>query len=199
MSDARVGRVLVASLHQAIGDVLPTRLGFYEHWLHAEGLREGTIGLAPLSAVLSFLRQEGDAYNRVTAQAGTYAAEWTVASMPGLRRRLIGALPLFLRRKVLLELAGAVVQRSYEGSRFRAQVRRGTGRVEIRASVFCSVREPAAGPLCLYYAAVFSRMLSQFGVEAPVTVEACRGMGDRSCVLQVSFRPGEPAQPAEEP
>ena len=44
MSEAGVGRVLVASLHQAIADLLPTRLSFYENWLNAEGLREGTIG-----------------------------------------------------------------------------------------------------------------------------------------------------------
>jgi len=56
MREAGVGRVLVASLHQAIADLLPTRLSFYENWLNAEGLREGTIGLAPLYAVLSFLR-----------------------------------------------------------------------------------------------------------------------------------------------
>ena len=55
MSEPRIGRVLVASLHQAIADLLPTRLEFYENWLNVSGLREGTIGLAPLSAVLSFL------------------------------------------------------------------------------------------------------------------------------------------------
>ena len=60
MSEPRIGRVLVASLHQAIADLLPTRLEFYENWLNVNGLREGTIGLAPLSAVLSFLRTEGD-------------------------------------------------------------------------------------------------------------------------------------------
>ena len=49
MREDGIGRVLVASLHQAIADILPTRLGFYENWLNAEGLREGTIGLAPLS------------------------------------------------------------------------------------------------------------------------------------------------------
>ena len=59
MREAGIGRVLVASLHQGIADILPTRLAFYENWLNAEGLREGTIGLAPLYAVLSFLRQEG--------------------------------------------------------------------------------------------------------------------------------------------
>src|SRR3989449_1088596 len=82
MREAGIGRVLVASLHQGIADILPTRLSFYENWLNAEGLREGTIGLAPLYAVLSFLRQEGEAYQMITTRAGEYAAEWTVASMP---------------------------------------------------------------------------------------------------------------------
>src|SRR5262249_8459046 len=39
MSEARIGRVLVASLHQAIADLLPTRLEFYENWLNVAGLR----------------------------------------------------------------------------------------------------------------------------------------------------------------
>ena len=87
MREAGIGRVLVASLHQGIADILPTRLGFYENWLNAEGLREGTIGLAPLYAVLSFLRQEGDAYQLITTRAGEYAAEWTVQSMPPVAAR----------------------------------------------------------------------------------------------------------------
>jgi hypothetical protein len=74
MSEPRIGRVLVASLHQAIADLLPTRLEFYENWLNVSGLRDGTIGLAPLSAVLSFLRTEGDAYTLITARAGEYGA-----------------------------------------------------------------------------------------------------------------------------
>ena len=56
MSEPRIGRVLIASLHQGIAETLPDRLEFYENWLTVEGLREGTIGLAPLHAVLSFLR-----------------------------------------------------------------------------------------------------------------------------------------------
>src|SRR5438105_10790751 len=88
MREAGIGRVLVASLHQGIADILPTRLGFYENWLNAEGLREGTIGLAPLYAVLSFLRQEGDAYQLITTRAGEYAAEWTVESIDRKSTRL---------------------------------------------------------------------------------------------------------------
>src|SRR5262245_49757772 len=104
MRDAGIGRVLVASLHQGIADVLPTRLVFYEEWLNAEGLRGGTIGAAPVSAVLSFLRQEGDAYDAIMTRAGRYAAEWTVETMTAYRRRMIQALPAWVRVRVLVHL-----------------------------------------------------------------------------------------------
>src|SRR5579872_1284070 len=97
MGEAGIGRVLVASLHQGIADILPTRLGFYENWLNAEGLRGGTIGVAPLLAVLSFLRQEGEAYQIIMTRAGEYAAEWTVQSMSPFQRSLIRAAPTWLR------------------------------------------------------------------------------------------------------
>src|SRR6185437_9510985 len=102
MREAGIGRVLVASLHQGIADILPTRLGFYENWLNAEGLREGTIGLAPLYAVLSFLRQEGTAYEIITSRAGEYAAEWTVQSLPPFERAVIKAAPSWIRARLLL-------------------------------------------------------------------------------------------------
>src|SRR5580765_3084104 len=117
MREAGVGRVLVASLHQAIADILPTRLSFYENWLNAEGLREGTIGLAPLYAVLSFLRQEGDAYQMITTRAGEYAAEWTVASMSRMQRAAIRNAPGWLRSRLLLRLVRQLVRSTYEGSR----------------------------------------------------------------------------------
>ncbi len=93
MNDAVVGRLLVASLHQAISDLLPTRLEFYEAWLHPGGLREGRIGLAPLAAVLSFLRLEGEPYHLITARAGEYTAEWSVAEISPLKKRIIHAAP----------------------------------------------------------------------------------------------------------
>src|SRR5437867_7542055 len=125
MSEAGIGRVLVASLHQSIADLLPTRLNFYENWLNTEGLREGTIGLAPLSAVLSFLRQEGDAYQMITARAGEYAAEWTVQSMSPVQRSVIRAAPAWLRGRLLMRLARRLVRSSYQGSRVISRLRRG--------------------------------------------------------------------------
>lgn len=194
MREAGIGRVLVASLHQGIADILPTRLGFYENWLNAEGLREGTIGLAPLYAVLSFLRQEGDAYQLITTRAGEYAAEWTVQSMSPTLRAVIRAVPAWLRGRLLLRLAGQLVRSSYRGSRVISRLRRGTARIDVRASVFCTVREPVPQPLCGFYAAAFTRLLLLFNMRARAEVVACRGTGETTCVLKVALPNGKARQ-----
>lgn len=199
MREAGIGRVLVASLHQGIADILPTRLGFYENWLSVEGLREGTIGLAPLYAVLSFLRAEGDAYQIITTRAGEYAAEWTVQAMVPLQRTIVKAAPEWLRRRLVLRLARQIVRSSYRGSRAISRMRRGTASVDVRASIFCSVREPVAHPLCGFYAAAFSRLLMLFSLPAHAEVVACRGTGEPTCMLKVAMlgsRTLEGADPA---
>ena len=197
MREAGIGRVLVASLHQGIADILPTRLTFYENWLNAEGLREGTIGLAPLYAVLSFLRQEGEAYRLITTRAGEYAAEWTVQSMPPAQRALLKASPVWLRSRMLLRLARQLVHSSYTGSRAIARLRKGTASFDLRASVFCQVREPVAHPLCGFYAAAFTRLLALFDIGARTEVVACRGAGETTCVLKMALANGRPAERAE--
>jgi hypothetical protein len=186
MREAGIGRVLVASLHQGIADIIPTRLGFYENWLNAEGLRDGTIGIAPLYAVLSFLRQEGSAYQIITARAGEYAAEWTVQSMPPVKRAAIRAAPGWLRRRLLFRLAAQLVRNSYRGSRVVARIRRGTARVDLRASIFCTVREPVEHPLCGFYAAAYTRLLVLFNLGARAEVVSCRGTGEPACILSVA-------------
>jgi bacteriochlorophyll 4-vinyl reductase len=191
MQEAGIGRVLVASLHQAISDVLPTRLGFYESWLHAEGLREGTIGLAPLYAVLSFLRQEGDAYELITTRAGEYAAEWTVESMPPVRRAFLRSSPTWLRGRLLLRLARQLVRNTYQGSRAVSRLRKGTASVDVRSSIFCTVREPVPHPLCGFYAAAFTRLMTIFNLVATAEVVGCRGTGQSSCTLKVAIAAGE--------
>jgi predicted hydrocarbon binding protein len=199
MRQAGIGRVLVASLHQGIADILPTRLAFYENWLNPEGLREGTIGLAPLYAVLSFLRQEGDAYQIITTRAGEYAAEWTVQSMPSMHRAMIMAAPVWLRKRMLMRLARQLVRSSYRGSRAISRLRGGHASVDVRASIFCTVREPVLHPLCGYYAAAFTRLLLLFNVAARTDVVTCRGTGEATCLLTVALLNGQPADIAGTP
>ena len=185
MADNGVGRVLVASLHQGIADILPTRLSFYEHWLNNEGLRDGTIGLAPFYAVLSFLRQEGQAYDLTTLRAGDYAAQWTVESLSSFERRAIMAAPPWLRARLMLRVARRLVRATYGGSRAVMKVRQGTAQVDLRASVFCTVRDPVAHPLCGFYAAAFTHLLELFEVPSRAAVISCRGTGEPRCTLTI--------------
>src|SRR3954463_12697189 len=151
MRDGGIGRVLVASLHQGIAEILPMRLGFYENWLTTEGLRGGTIGMAPLLAVLSFRRQEGDAYQIITTRAGEYAAEWTVQAMAPTHRTFMSSMPDWLRQRLLRLSGGRVVHSSSPGSRPVPRLERRTADIEVRPSIFCTVREPVVQPLCGFY------------------------------------------------
>jgi hypothetical protein len=189
MTEGGVGRLLVASLHQAIADVLPARLEFYEAWLNPVGLREGRIGLAPLAAVLSFLRQEGDAYRWVTERAGEYAAEWTVADLATLHSSVIRHAPMRLRARLVMRVARAMIRRTYRGSSGIVRWRKARGAVDIRGSLFCEVRDPVDHPLCEYYASAIRRAMRLFGVDVDVATERCRATGAGHCVMMVSVRP----------
>ena len=188
MTDSGIGRLLVASLHQAIADLMPTRLEFYEAWLNPIGLREGRIGLAPLAAALSFLRQEGEAYRLVTARAGEYAAEWTVGDMSEYRQTLLRKVPRAIRVHLLMRLAREMVRRTYSGSRAIIRWRRGRGAVDIRGSLFCEVRDRVPQPLCEFYASAIRRLMEQFGVEVEVGTEQCRATGAGQCLMVVLVR-----------
>lgn len=192
MDQGGVGRLLVASLHQGISDLLPTRLEFYENWLRPSGLRDGSIGLAPLAAVLSFLRQEGEPYRLVTGRAGEYAAEWTFNTLSGIERGVLRALPHPLRTRMALRLARRLVRDTYRDSRTMIRLRRGEGIVDVRGSIFCSVREPVPQPLCTYYASAVSRLLTLCEIDGSAHTAQCRGAGATSCrVAFVIKRPAE--------
>jgi len=187
MTEARVGRLLAACLHQAILDCLPQRLEFYEHWLHSEGLRDGSIGLAPMIAVLGFLRTEGDAYDSVVSRAGLLAAEWTVASLPTAERRLIGWLPRPLRARAALRVASRVVRSICTASKASARVRRRAAQFNIKSSLFCDVREHQPAALCGFYRGVAVGALTAFDVPAQGRVERCHAVDGGACVISLDL------------
>ena len=189
MIEAGIGRLLVASLHQGIADLLPTRLEFYESWLNPSGLRDGKIGLAPLAAVLSFLRLEGEPYRLITARAGEYTAEWSVVDMPAYRRAFIRAMPPGLRVHLVMREARAMIRRTYRGSRAIVRWRKGRGAVDIRGSIFCEVRDRVEQPLCEYYASAIRRLMYLFNLDVEVGTEQCRATGAGQCLMTVLVRP----------
>jgi hypothetical protein len=193
MTEVYLGRLLPASLHQAIADELPQRLDFYENWLRSEGLRDGTIGLAPMTAVVGFLRTEGAAYDRVMTRAGGLAADWSYVALPGWRRRFVAALPRRLRARVALRLAAELVQSVSRMSRVSATLKGRHARMEVRASIFCSVRDAQPTPLCGFYAALAARTLVLAGVPAAARVEQCRAVHGQACVLGLDLGASESA------
>jgi hypothetical protein len=186
MTEAHLGRLLPACLHQAISDVLPQRLEYYEEWLSPDGLRDGSIGLAPVSAVLGFLRTEGEAYRSVVMRAGTLAASWTVASLPPFQRRLGQSMPLSIRAIFALRITRRIVRDILATSSASTRLRKGTVTMRIQSSLFCSVREPQPRPLCDFYSALAVETLRCFDVAAEGHVESCRATSGPACVTTLS-------------
>ena len=193
MTDGGIGRLLIASLHQGIADLLPTRLEFYESWLNPAGLRDGRIGLAPLAAVLSFLRLEGEPYRLIAGRAGEYTAEWTVADLSAFKRALIRAAPTGMRVHLVMGVARKMIRTTYTGSRAIVRWRKGMGAIDIRGSIFCEVRDRTEQPLCEFYASAIRRLMYLFDLDVEVGTEQCRATGAGQCLMSVLVRPARVA------
>jgi predicted hydrocarbon binding protein len=57
--------------------------------------------------------------------------------------------------------------------------------MDLRASIFCTVREPVDYPLCGFYAAAFTRLMTMFNLKSTAAVIACRGTGESSCIVMI--------------
>ena len=199
MVDAGIGRLLIASLHQGIADAMPSRLPFYENWLSPPGLRDGKFGLAPLHAVLSFLRLEGQStYEEVMRRSGRYTADWGYAELSSLERACVRRAPPALRARWALHLSRRLVKQTFRGSRASVRVRKGAGTMDIRASVFCSVRETSPFAMCVFYSSAVERFLQCFDIDATVGVKECRASGGNACTMAVEIRGHRVEEPAAE-
>lgn len=188
MADAVIGRILIASLHQGIADVEPTRLEFYEQWLSPTGLRERRGGLAPVTAALSFLRLEGrSAYERIMTRAGHCSADWTFENWSALERRVVHRLPASWRVRSALKLGRHVVRGTFDGAHVKVRMRKSQGTIQITASIFCSARETLPAPTCVYYAAAFERALAIMRIDSLIRIRECRATGGASCLLDVTI------------
>lgn len=192
MRDARIGRLVPASLHEAIAELLPTRLEFYEAWLKPEELRRGSIAPGALVAVLSFLRQEPAAYPRVVASAGRFASQWTLDLAPR-RRRVWRWTPVAWRVRRAMSVARMIARDSYATARIEGRVGRKGGVVTLQNSPFCAVRETHEAPLCGFYAAVVEDLLTVMHVRAIVEIRSCRAAGGAACLFDVRVEGRLPA------
>jgi hypothetical protein len=199
MSEPKIGRLVVASLHQAIAEAIPLKLEFYENWLKPLGLlKEGrVIGAASFSAALSFLRREEPAstYHDIARRAGELAAVWTFDELSWTRKRWLRMLPTRMRLRAALRLAREIARSAYPGSKIVFRVNREGGHVEVRGSVFCQVRERVERPLCGFYEGVVVKLMELIGVPAEARLTRCRAAGGATCQIQLSWEPSRAAAP----
>jgi tetratricopeptide (TPR) repeat protein/TolB-like protein len=181
MGASGIGRLLVASLHQAISELVPERLSFYEPWLTNDGVRITRVSLAGIRAAFSFLRREDGQYDPVMQRAGALSAQWIWQTVSAFRRGALRLLPVWLRRRVAASFARRVVSEAWCESRARVACRSGHAHVTVDNSLFCDVRTAQAGPLCTYYAAAFDEFLRLLDVEPGARIDACRGAGADRC------------------
>jgi hypothetical protein len=186
--DVRLGRVLVMTLHQAIAEELPTRADFYEHWLGPDRWRDAGLGLAPMAAVLGFLRTEGDAYWRVMTRAGRLAGEWTWQATPVWRRQWVQRLPRGWRRRTLARWFAREVAEIYPQTTAVVRVSKDACVFTIRGSVFCGSREVPDAPLCGFYAEMAAALFAAAGMPASGRMETCRAGADKedTCTGQLT-------------
>jgi hypothetical protein len=187
VTGTEIGRVLVASMHQAIADELPTRVDFYDHWLGGQRMRDGSVGLAPMTAVLGFLRAEGEPYHAVMKRAGIYAADWTVDSLGAMERRFIHSQPRWWRLRSVMRLTARTIRAGYQPVKTKVRVKKNQAWFEVRQSLFCRVRAPQGAALCDYHAALIVQMMSRFDLPSTVTIEQCAGTQDSHCSVAVEI------------
>jgi hypothetical protein len=199
MIDPRIGRLLIASLHQGILEGASTRVEFYEHWLSPTGLREGRMSVAALNAALSFLRREGGpTYHRIMTRAGQAAAEWTFLELSPMRRRIAGWMPPKWRARGALRVARRLVRVTFDDSRLKTRMWGSRGSLRLRESVFCSTREVSPDALCVYYAAAVERLLALYRVDAEIRISECKSAGRPHCLFSMAVRGTRVAEPEVE-
>ena len=193
MSEARIDRLLAAALHQAIADLLPPRLEFYEGYLRPRGWREDAVNLGPVSAVLSFLRHEdAGVYDAVMVRAAGYAAEWWMARQPWHVRVGGRLLPVGLRLRQVGRLARQHFEHAYRGTKVRMRVADHRLELEVRGSIFCSSREHPETPSCRYYLAFVEAILARDTFPREARLAACRALGGECCLLRLEVTEPRP-------
>lgn len=179
-NDQAVGRVLLASLHRSIEEILPARLEFYETWLKPSEPHHPTDPATPFTDMLRFLQGEGEAFDLVTRRAGEYAAVHFVEELRPVRRSFMRVLPHSLRERMALRLVGRMLTRL--GAESADLTRRGsTIFIDLEGSPFCAAREREEHPAVGFYGSAITTFLQSFNLHAAVRVSrASRG---KSCLL----------------
>lgn len=140
-----------------------------------------------MSAVLGFLRTEGDAYHHVMGRAGELSGRWIVDAAAPWRRRAAAAAPQFVRARIAIGTLADLVTQVHAASRTTRLIRRRQADIGVSDSLFCAVREAPRSPLCGFYLAAALEIFRQFGVPVQGRTTVCRAIEGGRCGLALDW------------
>ena len=133
---------------QAIAEVLPARLEFYEKWLKAPEPDSPELDAASFTAMLGSLRNEGDASDLVISRAGQHAAARSFEKLSVLKRAYLRMLPRRMRARRAVRLVVAILPTLCPETRVDMIQRGGTVFIGIDGSPFARCARRAIPSSC---------------------------------------------------
>ena len=103
--------------------------------------------------------------------------------MGAFERWMLRAAPNWLRKRLVLRLSNRLAHASYRRCGLSFRLRGNAATIDLRASLFCDVRDPVGHPLCGFYTAAFLRLFALFNVPARIDVTSCRAAGGATCAM----------------
>lgn len=173
-----VERLLVASLRSALEQVAPERLDVFENWF-PPGDRRPRFHIAPVMGAVSYLGRDPEFYKMVMVEAGRIAAAWCFQHVSSVERKFWVSIPLTGKERAVKRLLRTGLKNVQRDGELTAQREGQKLLLTLSNSIFCRTVS-GNGPVCIYYASLFSGLIEQAGFRWSAVVESSCGGANRT-------------------
>ena len=185
MSEDSVERLFVASLRSVLENTAPERLDVFESWF-PPGDRRPRFHIAPIIGAVSYLGRDTEFYNAIMAKAGRIAADWSYEQLSHVERKFWSSMPQSGRERAVRRLLRTGLRNIQRRGELEARREGSKLLLTLSNSFFCRAVH-GNGPVCLYYASLFSGLLERAGLRWSAVVESSCGESERTeCRFEAS-------------
>jgi hypothetical protein len=185
LNEDSVERLFVASLRSALEQIAPERLDVFESWFPA-GDRRPRFHIAPVMGAVSYLSRDAAFYNVVMEKAGRIASAWCYEHLSPVERKLWVSMPQAGRERAVRRLLRVGLRKIQRDGEITAERQGQKLLLKLSNSFFCRTVS-GNGPVCLYYASLFSGLMQRGGLPWSVVVESSCGESNRTeCRFEAS-------------
>jgi predicted hydrocarbon binding protein len=185
LNEDSVERLFVASLRSALENTAPERLDVFESWF-PPGDRRPRFHIAPVMGAVSYLGRDVEFYNVVMEKAGRIAAAWSYEQLSHVERKFWASMPQSGRERAVKRLLRTGLRNIQRHGELSARREDPKLFLILSNSFFCRAVH-GNGPVCLYYASLFSGLMERAGLRWSAVVESSCGESNRTeCRFEAS-------------